>query len=67
MCPPRSMGEFEPYVPASKSLPELTKRALILGIILGALMTAANTYLGLYIGMTVSASIPAAVMSMLLL
>jgi|TARA_B100000315_G_scaffold260264_1_gene320448 putative OPT family oligopeptide transporter len=61
------MGGFEPYVPASKSLPELTKRALILGIILGALMTAANTYLGLYIGMTVSASIPAAVMSMLLL
>ncbi len=61
------MGEFEPYVPASKTLPELTKRALLLGLVLGALMTAANTYLGLYIGMTVSASIPAAVMSMLLL
>ena len=61
------MGEFEPYVPARTTLPELTSRALILGVILGALMTAANTYLGLYIGMTVSASIPAAVMSMLLL
>nr|MBC8437829.1 oligopeptide transporter, OPT family [Euryarchaeota archaeon] len=61
------MGEFQPYVPATTTLPELTKRALILGIVLGALMTAANTYLGLYIGMTVSASIPAAVMSMLLL
>ncbi len=56
-----------PYIPATTHLPELTKRALVLGIILGALMTAANTYLGLYIGMTVSASIPAAVMSMLLL
>ena len=61
------MGEFQPYVPASVTLPELTVRAIILGLVLGALMTAANTYLGLYIGMTVSASIPAAVMSMLLL
>ena len=61
------MGEFQPYVPASESLPELTIRAILLGLVLGALMTAANTYLGLYIGMTVSASIPAAVMSMLLL
>ena len=56
-----------PYVPAHKSLPELTIRAIILGLVLGALMTAANTYLGLYMGMTVSASIPAAVMSMLVL
>ena len=61
------MGEFQPYVPASVTLPELTVRAILLGLVLGALMTAANTYLGLYIGMTVSASIPAAVMSMLLL
>ena len=58
---------FTPHVPADKTIPELTIRALILGIVLGALMTAANTYLGLYMGMTVSASIPAAVMSMLIL
>jgi putative OPT family oligopeptide transporter len=58
---------FTPHVPAEKTIPELTIRALILGIVLGALMTAANTYLGLYMGMTVSASIPAAVMSMLIL
>ena len=56
-----------PYISASESLPELTVRALVVGIILGGLMTAANTYLGLYVGMTVSASIPAAVMSMLIL
>ncbi len=56
-----------PYISADKTLPELTIRALVLGVILGAFMTAANTYLGLYIGMTVSASIPAAVMSMLAL
>ena len=44
--------------------PELTGRALFLGIVLAVIMTAANTYLGLYAGMTVSASIPAAVISM---
>ncbi len=61
------MTGHRPYISADITLPELTVRALVLGVILGALMTAANTYLGLYIGMTVSASIPAAVMSMLTL
>jgi len=56
-----------PFVPAEKSLAELTPRAIILGIFLGVVMTAANAYLGMKVGMTVSASIPAAVMSMLLL
>lgn len=57
----------EPYIPASESPLELTRRVIIVGIILGILMTAANAYLGLYAGMTVSASIPAAVMSMIIL
>jgi putative OPT family oligopeptide transporter len=56
-----------PFVPARISLPEITPRAIILGILLGIVMTAANAYLGMKVGMTVSASIPAAVMSMLLL
>ena len=60
-------GQKWPFVPAEKSLPELTPRAIILGIFLGVVMTAANAYLGMKVGMTVSASIPAAVMSMLLL
>lgn len=55
---------FVPYVPAGRSLPEFTLKAVLLGCLLGVLMTAANTYLGLYAGMTVSASIPAAVISM---
>jgi putative OPT family oligopeptide transporter len=46
------------------AIPELTIKALLLGIFLALLMCAANTYLGLYAGMTVSASIPAAVISM---
>ena len=60
-------AEHHPYIPASESPPELTKRVIVVGIILGILMTAANAYLGLYAGMTVSASIPAAVMSMIIL
>ena len=44
--------------------PEITIKALILGIILSMVLAGANAYLGLFAGMTVSASIPAAVISM---
>ena len=53
-----------PYVPASKSLPEFTLQAVILGLALSLIMCAANMYVGLYAGMTVSAAIPASVISM---
>ncbi len=53
-----------PYVPASVHLPEITVKAVILGIILAIVLAGANAYLGLFAGMTVSASIPAAVISM---
>lgn len=46
------------------SLPEITIKAVILGILLSMILAAANAYLGLFAGMTVSASIPAAVVSM---
>lgn len=47
-----------------KSLPEITIKAVVLGILLSMILAAANAYLGLFAGMTVSASIPAAVVSM---
>jgi putative OPT family oligopeptide transporter len=53
-----------PYVPASQSLPEITIKAVALGVILAVVLAGANAYLGLFAGMTVSASIPAAVISM---
>ena len=59
--------KFVPYIPPEESIPELTAKAILLGIILAIVMTAANAYLGLYVGMTVSASIPAAVISMAVL
>ena len=45
-------------------LPEITFKAVVLGIVLSMLLAGANAYLGLFAGMTVSASIPAAVISM---
>jgi putative OPT family oligopeptide transporter len=47
--------------------PQLTLRAVTLGIVLAALMAAANTYLGLFAGMTVASAIPSAVVSMAVL
>jgi putative OPT family oligopeptide transporter len=60
-------GEIQPYIPASKSLPELTIQAFALGLVLSLIMCAANVYVGLYAGMTVSAAIPASVISMCVL
>lgn len=48
-------------------MPQLTVKAVALGIALAMLLAGANAYLGLFAGMTVSASIPAAVISMGLL
>ena len=47
--------------------PQLTVKAIVLGIILSMILAGANAYLGLFAGMTVSASIPAAVISMAIL
>src|SRR3954447_14358806 len=61
---PAPGGKVEPYVPASKFLPELTVGVIILGCLLSVILAAANAYLGMFAGMTVSASVPAAVISM---
>ncbi|WP_049924064.1 OPT family oligopeptide transporter [Halopiger djelfimassiliensis] len=53
-----------PYVPAGKSVAELTIKAVVIGLALNVVMLTANMYLGMRSGMTISASIPAAVISM---
>ena len=63
----RASRKESPYIPASTSLPEITFKAILLGMILSVLLGAANAYLGLFAGMTVTASIPAAVISMAIL
>ena len=65
--PGRPNATEAPYVPASTSLPEITVKAVVLGILLSITLAGANAYLGLFAGMTVSASIPAAVISMAIL
>ncbi|MCH7955395.1 MAG: oligopeptide transporter, OPT family, partial [Candidatus Marinimicrobia bacterium] len=56
-----------PYISAETQLPEITFKAVVLGVILAAVLAGANAYLGLFAGLTVSASIPAAVISMAVL
>jgi putative OPT family oligopeptide transporter len=62
--PSAPSGKVEPYIPASKSLPELTIGVILLGALLSVVLGGANAYLGMFAGMTVSASVPAAVISM---
>lgn len=64
---PQPEVDAKPVVPASTNLPEITLKAIILGVLLSVVLAGANAYLGLFAGMTVSASIPAAVVSMAVL
>jgi putative OPT family oligopeptide transporter len=56
-------AEDKPYVPADENLPELTIKAIILGVLMGIGLGFANAYLALRAGMTVSAVFPAAVLT----
>ena len=58
---------FKSFIPSSRTIPELTVKAVLVGVFLAVLLGAANAYLGLYAGMTVSAIIPGAVMALALL
>ena len=56
-------GEQKPYVGAETELPELTVKAVVLGVLMAAVLGAANAYLGVKAGQTVSATFPAAVLA----
>jgi putative OPT family oligopeptide transporter len=58
---------FQSFVPSSKTFPEFTVRALLLGLVMSVILGAANAYLGLRAGMTIAATYPAAVISMAVL
>jgi len=62
-----SRENFNSYIPAEKELPELTLKAVLVGMVLAIIMGSANAYLGLYAGMTVSAAIPGAIMALAML
>jgi len=54
---------FKPYVPDEARVPELTIRAVGLGMLFGVIFGAVTVYVGLRAGLTVGASIPIAVLS----
>ena len=56
-------ADFEPYIPASVKMRELTVLPVIVGTVLGMIFGASSLYLVLKVGLTVSASIPVAVIS----
>ncbi len=58
---------FVPFVPASRSMSELTFKALLLGAIMAVVLGAANAYVGMRAGLTVAATFPAAVVAMAVL
>ena len=64
--PQKAIGEFEPYIPASSTFPELRALPVIVGTVLGMIFGASSLYLVLKVGLTVSASIPVAVISIAL-
>lgn len=62
-----SREDFKSFIPAERSIPELTIKAILIGALLAIVLGSANAYFGLYAGMTVSAAIPGAVMAFALL
>ena len=62
-----SRENFKSFIPADKIIPELTIKAILVGVFLAVVLGAANAYLGLYAGMTVSAIIPGAVLALALM
>src|SRR5579885_1452087 len=57
----------QPFVPEHAKMPELTPRALLLGLVMTIILGAANAYLGLRAGITIAATYPAAVVGMAVL
>ena len=59
-----SSSPFTPFVPEETDLPELTVRAVGIGVAMAIVLGAANAYLGMRAGLTVAATFPAAVVAM---
>jgi putative OPT family oligopeptide transporter len=55
--------DFKPFVPADSTEPELSWKAVLLGVLLSAVFGAANAYLAMKAGQTIAATIPAAVIA----
>lgn len=56
--------DYEPYIPTSSAMPEITVASIILGLLFTGLFAATNTYLALKVGGGISVNIPVAILSM---
>ena len=54
----------QPTIASRQRLPELTIKALVLGLVLASVLAMANTFLALKIGVLTASSIPASILSM---
>ncbi len=55
-----------PYIKGQISLPEVTVKAVLVGVILAVIFTMSSLYIGLKFARTVAASIPAALLSLMI-
>ena len=55
-----------PYIKVQISLPEVTVKAVVVGVILAVIFTMSSLYIGLKFARTVAASIPAALLSLMI-
>ena len=60
----QSTTSFKPFVSEETQLPELTFKAVLLGVLMALVLGSANAYLGMKAGLTVAATFPAAVVAM---
>ena len=61
---PLKEGEsYQPVVPSSRKMPEVTRYSLIWGLIYAAVFSMAAAYLGLKIGQVFEAAIPIAILA----
>ena len=61
---PLKEGEvYQPYVPADKTIPEVTSRSVIIGVAMAILFSFAACYLGLVAGQVFEAAIPIAILA----
>ncbi len=55
--------KYEPYVPASQTIPEVTTRSIVWGLVMAIVFSFGAAYLGLKIGQVFEAAIPIAILA----
>jgi putative OPT family oligopeptide transporter len=55
--------KYEPYVPASQTIPEVTTRSVVWGLVMAIVFSFGAAYLGLKIGQVFEAAIPIAILA----